>query len=79
MPERSPSHNQSRRSPRPAGSAEPLWTVTELADYLRVPLATLYNWRCRGIGPSGIRVGKYVRYRPRDVEQWLRELEDQAS
>ena len=78
MAERS-SPRPNQRAARSAGQAEPLWTVTELADYLRVPLATLYNWRCRGIGPSGIRVGKYVRYRPRDVEQWLTELEDQAS
>jgi len=78
MAERS-SPRPSPRGARSTSQAEPLWTVTELADYLRVPLATLYNWRCRGIGPSGIRVGKYVRYRPRDVEQWLRELEDQAS
>lgn len=71
--------NTRNHGPRGAESSERLWTVSELSDYLRVPPATLYNWRCRGIGPSGIRVGKYVRYRPADVEQWLRELEDEAS
>lgn len=58
---------------------EPLWTITELAVYLGVPVATVYNWRTRGGGPPGIRVGKYVRFRPGDVEDWLRHREDQAS
>lgn len=53
-----------------------LWTVEETAAYLQVPPATLYAWRNRRIGPPGIRVGRYVRYRPVDVERWL---EDQAT
>ncbi len=42
-----------------------------LAAYLDIPLATLYDWRRRGIGPPGIRVGKHVRYRWPDVQSWL--------
>ena len=55
-----------------------LLTVEELADYLGVPIATLYAWRYRGEGPPGFRVGRHLRYRRNDVEQWIsRKLEDQ--
>ncbi len=50
-----------------------LLTVEELADYLGVPVATLYQWRHRGEGPPGFRVGRYIRYRRNDVEQWIRD------
>jgi excisionase family DNA binding protein len=50
-----------------------LLTVEELADYLGVPVATLYQWRHRGEGPPGFRVGRYIRYRRTDVEQWIRD------
>jgi excisionase family DNA binding protein len=50
-----------------------LLTVEELADYLGVPIATLYQWRHRGEGPPGFRVGRYIRYQRTDVEQWIRD------
>ena len=40
----------------------------ELASYLGVPLATVYRWRSRREGPPGMRVGRHVRYRLRDVD-----------
>lgn len=43
----------------------------ELAAYLAVPVQTIYGWRSKGVGPRGIRVGKHVRYRKADIEQWL--------
>lgn len=48
-----------------------LLSPQRLANYLGVPLATVYRWRCEGTGPRGIKVGKHVRYRQRDVEAWL--------
>jgi len=48
-----------------------LLTVEELAEYLVVPLATIYGWRYRGIGPVGFRVGRHVRFRFTDVERWI--------
>jgi excisionase family DNA binding protein len=47
-----------------------LLTVEELADYLGVPVATIYAWRYRREGPPGFRVGRHIRYRPTDVEAW---------
>lgn len=41
------------------------------ADYLAVPLATLDQWAYRGVGPKFYKVGKYRRYRKRDIDAWL--------
>ena len=50
-----------------------LWTVPEVAEFLGVPVATLYAWRQNGTGPRASKVGRHLRYRPRDVERWLDE------
>jgi DNA-binding transcriptional MerR regulator len=51
----------------------PLWTVQDVAEYLRVPVQTLYSWRTQGCGPPARRVGKYLRYDPEDVVRWWNE------
>jgi excisionase family DNA binding protein len=53
------------------GTQGDILTPTELSAELKVPLGTIYGWRYRGTGPRGIRVGKHVRFRRSDVEQWL--------
>ncbi len=58
---------------RPAASrqAERLLSAQELADYLEVPVNTIYSWRHRDTGPPGFRIGKHLRYRWLDVQAWL--------
>jgi excisionase family DNA binding protein len=51
-------------------------TADDVAAFLQVPLATLYNWRSEHKGPPAFRVGKYLRYRRQAVEAWL---ENQAD
>lgn len=52
---------------------ESLWTVEEVAEFLRLPsVATLYRWRTMGTGPAAFRVGRYLRYDPETVRAWLR-------
>ena len=53
-----------------------LWGPTDIAGYLGVPVGTVYQWRTRGSGPPGRRIGKHVRYKPDDVEAWF---EDQPE
>jgi excisionase family DNA binding protein len=53
-----------------------LLSPQQLAAYLGVPVATVYRWRHESTGPRGIRVGKHVRYRRRDVEAWLESRTD---
>ena len=48
-----------------------IMTAAEVADYLRVPLKSLYTWRYTHDGPPSARVGKYLRYRRTDVDEWL--------
>jgi predicted site-specific integrase-resolvase len=43
----------------------------ELASDLKIPEATLAQWRYRGIGPAFLKVGRHVRYRAEDVADWL--------
>jgi excisionase family DNA binding protein len=48
-----------------------LLTVDDLAEYLEVPVATIYAWSYRRQGPLGFRVGRHLRFRQRDVEDWI--------
>ena len=48
--------------------------VQDLAAYLDVPVKTIYAWRHRSTGPRGFRVGRHLRFRWADVEEWLAEL-----
>jgi excisionase family DNA binding protein len=52
---------------------ERLLTIAELATYLDVSPWTIYDWRHKGLGPRGYKVGRGVRYRSSDVEAWLEE------
>lgn len=48
-----------------------LATAGQVAEYLGVPVATLYQWRHRGIGPRSSKVGRHIRYRWSDVEAYI--------
>ncbi|TFC61200.1 DNA-binding protein [Cryobacterium sp. TMT2-15-1] len=50
---------------------EPVLTTSELAEYLGVHVQAIYDLRTDGRGPSGIRVGREIRYRVSDVLRWL--------
>lgn len=48
----------------------PLATIGEVSAYLRVPVATLYDWRHHRKGPKARRVGRHLRYDWADVEAY---------
>lgn len=50
-------------------------TPAELADYLDVPLSTVYEWNSTGTGPRRLRFGKRVRYRVDDIAAWIASCE----
>ena len=56
-----------------------LWTVQDVAEYLGVPVGTLYDWRCKGYGPKGKRVGRYLRYEEEAVRRWFAQLDEDAA
>jgi excisionase family DNA binding protein len=61
-----------------AETVEPTWTPDEVAAYLRVPKATLYQWRWKNYGPPAAKVGRGLRYLRADVEAWLAAQMDAA-
>lgn len=52
---------------------ERLWSVRDVAEFLGVPIGTLYQWRHLGTGPKAYRVGRHLRYDPGEVRRWLEE------
>lgn len=54
-------------------SSEALWNIDDVAAFTGVPKSTLYNWRTRDLGPPAFRLGKHLRFRPRDVRAWVEE------
>jgi predicted DNA-binding transcriptional regulator AlpA len=56
---------------RNAMQAEPLWTIEDVATYLRVPVQTLYQWRHKSMGPPSKKCGRHLRYDPAAVRAWV--------
>ena len=50
---------------------EALMSIAELAAYLGVPVATIYDWRVHGNGPPAFRFGKHLRFAVSDVRAWI--------
>jgi DNA-binding transcriptional MerR regulator len=58
--------------PDPTSGHEPeLLTITEAAELLRAPVATLRYWRYLGTGPRSFRLGRRVVYRRADLHGWI--------
>ncbi len=62
----------------PVGREAELLTITEAADLLRAPVATLRYWRHLGTGPRSFRLGRRVLYRTDDLHAWIAEQHAQA-
>ncbi len=65
----------------PDRSADPqpeLLTITEAAEVLRAPVATLRYWRQLGIGPRSFRLGRRVLYRRDDLHAWIAAQRERA-
>ena len=56
-----------------AAVQDELLTISEVADILRAPVATLRYWRHLGTGPHNFRIGRTVRYRHHNVATWLQQ------
>jgi len=54
-----------------------LMSPTELAEWLGIPVSTIYNWRYESSGPPGYKIGRHVRYRRNEVENWFEQQRDE--
>ena len=63
----------------PLSVLDPLVTITELAEYLGVPVKTIYEWRQAGRGPVGVRIGRHLKFRLSDVPAWIEAQRDLPS
>ncbi len=61
------------QQPDSAHTNDELLTMQEVANVVRVPLATLRYWRHLGTGPRGFRIGRSVRYWRTEVHTWLQQ------
>ncbi len=50
-----------------------LLSPQQVADWLNIPVKTLYEWRLRNGPVCGFRVGRHVRYERREVEDYIRQ------
>jgi excisionase family DNA binding protein len=60
-----------RRGPSRGVHMEKLLSAEEVAEFLGIPVNTLYQWRHKGTGPTAFRVGRHLRYDPVVVRDWL--------
>ena len=66
------------RTPDTASNTQ-LLTLTEAADRLRTPVATLRYWRHLGAGPDSFRLGRRVVYRREDIDRWITAQHDSQA
>ena len=50
---------------------EHLLRPNDVAEILGVPVATLYQWRYQQKGPRALRVGRHLRYRQQDLQEYI--------
>jgi predicted DNA-binding transcriptional regulator AlpA len=56
---------------RPSYAGKELLTRTEAAEFLSLKPQTLGNWAITGKGPRAVRLGRAVRYRLQDLEEFI--------
>lgn len=44
---------------------------SQAADYLGVKRTTMEAWRCRGGGPKFVKLGRLVKYRQSDLDDFI--------
>jgi excisionase family DNA binding protein len=65
----------------PQPSEKRTLTDVEVAARLGVSRFTVRSWRLKGVGPRFLKMGRAVRYRPQDVDEYERQalVETQAQ
>jgi hypothetical protein len=66
-------------SPSAIALGESLWTINQVADYLKIPVQTLRTWRKNRTGPAAARIGRHLRYDPDQVRAWVAHQAGEAA
>lgn len=53
--------------------------VRQAAHYLGLAVSTLNKWRCHGGGPVFIKMGRAVRYRQEDLDQFVMDARTKST
>ncbi|MDR1392759.1 MAG: helix-turn-helix domain-containing protein [Bifidobacteriaceae bacterium] len=64
---------------QPRRGLDPMIGIRDLAKVIGVPVATIYDWRSRGLGPVAHRFGKHVKFAAVDVEAWIASRREQPT
>jgi hypothetical protein len=48
-----------------------LWTPDQVAEYYKVPIRTLHQWRYQRTGPRAAKIGRHLRYRKSDLDAYF--------
>lgn len=64
-------HREGMKNRTDRRATEPLMTTLQVSTYLQVPVATIYDWNHKEVGPRCIKVGRHLRWRRSDVDAWL--------
>jgi excisionase family DNA binding protein len=54
-------------------------TLDDISKYLQLPKATLYKYTSRNttkLRLKGVRIGRTLRFRAKDIDEWLKELKE---
>jgi excisionase family DNA binding protein len=62
----------------PEGSINPFLTAEEVAQYLRLPLSTVYRLAQTAVIPS-FKIGKHWRFRRDTIEKWIIQQENRQG
>lgn len=65
--------------PAPQGNRPILLAPDQVAEFLGVTKATLADWRCKGMGPAYVKVGRLIRYPQSPLDEWLEARTQQAA
>jgi len=56
----------------PASPFDPLWTIEQLAAYLKMSPRAVFCLRSQGRLPEPIRVGRSIRFKAEEIQAWTR-------
>jgi excisionase family DNA binding protein len=60
-------------------SEEKYLTIDDLSEFLQIPKATLYKYTAKNTSKQrlvGVRIGRSLRFRKSDVNDWLEKCKD---